>query len=202
MGRGDPHRLGAQSELAAIQHFTTQGGSMDRKATLRTFIALLAACMLVQTLRADDKSVDFDEDKDFSKYGSFDIRQQVINSKAPALNSSLVKDRIASAIRKELSDDGLFKDPTQPDLIVNYRLGAEVERDVDTFRVGRLGRRRTRVVVDKYTEGTLVIDILERESRDLVWRGIYNDKEGDFAKLARKLEEDVKKLFAEYPPKK
>lgn len=175
---------------------------MDMKATLRIFIAVLFVGALTQTLWADDKSVDFDEDKDFSKYESFDIRQQVINSKAPALNSSLVKDRIASAIRKELSADGLFASPTEPDLIVNYRLGAEVERDVDTFRVGRLGRRRTRVVVDKYTEGTLVIDILERESRDLVWRGIYNDKEGDFAKLARKLEEDVKKLFAEYPPKK
>ena len=174
---------------------------MDRRTTLWTTVVLLVS-LLAPSLWADDKSVDFDEDKDFTKYTSFDIRQQVINSKAPALNSSLVKDRIANAIRKELSDDGLFKDATQPDLIVNFRLGAEVERDVDTYRVGRLGRRRTRVVVDKYAEGTLVIDLIERSTRDLVWRGIYDDKEGDFAKLARKLEEDVKKLFEEYPPKK
>ena len=173
---------------------------MKRKIFLLTAVLLLL--LPGSSLRADDKSVDFDEDKDFSKYGSFDIRQQVINSKAPALNSSLVKDRIANAIRRELSNDGLFKDATQPDLIVNFRLGAEVERDVDTYRVGRIGRRRTRVVVDKYAEGTLVIDLRERQSGELVWRGIYDDKEGDFTKLARKLDDDVKKLFEEYPPKK
>src|SRR5437870_5531477 len=142
----------------------------------RVLLSALIILLLTAPLRADDKNVDFDEDKDFTKYESFDIRRQVINSKAPALNSDLVKERIANSIRRELTNDGLFKDATQPDLIVNYRLGAQQERDVDTFRTGRYGRRRTRVVVDKYTEGTLVIDILERSSGDLVWRGIYNDK--------------------------
>jgi len=167
----------------------------------RALLSTLIILLLTAPLRADDKSVDFDEDKDFTKYESFDVRRQAINSKAPALNSDLVKERIANSIRRELTNDGLFKDATQPDLIVNYRLGAQIERDVDTFRTGRFGRR-TRVVVDKYTEGTLVVDILERSSGDLVWRGIYNDKEGDFSKLARKLDDDVKKLFEEYPPKK
>ena len=170
------------------------------KAAFRRATFFLAMLLMIVPLRADDKSVDFDEDKDFTKYESFDVRRQVINSKAPALNSDLVKDRIANSIRRELTNDGLFKDATQPDLIVNYRLGAQQERDVDTFRTGRYGGR-TRVVVDKFAEGTLVIDIVERSSGDLVWRGIYNDKEGDFSKLAKKLDDDVRKLFEEYPPK-
>jgi hypothetical protein len=168
---------------------------------LLPFLLAWTSLLVISPLRADDKHIDYDEDRDFSKYESFDVRRQVINAKSPALNSSLVKDRIANAIRKELSDDGLFKDATQPDLIVNFRLGAQTEKDVETFRAGRR-LRRTRVVVDEHAEGTLVVDLVERSSGELVWRGIYEDREGDFGKLAKKLDEDVKKLFEDYPPKK
>jgi uncharacterized protein DUF4136 len=56
--------------------------------------------------------------------------------------------------------------------------------------------------VNRYTEGTLVIDLIARDGRTLVWRGVYTDDEKDAAKLAKKLSDDVKKLFEEYPPKK
>lgn len=166
-----------------------------------SLLLLLSCLLVVGPLRADDKHIDFDEETDFSKYESFDVRRQVITAKAPELNSSLVKDRIANAIRRELSNDGLFKDATQPELLVNFHLGAETEKEVETFRTGRR-LRRERVVVDTHAEGTLVVDLVERNSGELVWRGIYEDREGDFGKLAKKLDEDVKKLFADYPPKK
>jgi len=169
---------------------------------MKWWLRLFALAAMIVPLAADDKSVDFDPDTDFSKYKTFAIRAEVITARSPALNNSIVKERITSAIRKELVADGLQPDATEPDLVVNFRLGASADRDVETIRTGRLGRRRTRVVVDRDVEGTLVIDLLERESRDLVWRGIYTDEENDAARISRKLDDDVRKLFEDYPPKK
>jgi hypothetical protein len=73
--------------------------------------------------------------------------------------------------------------------------------EIERTRVGRFGRG-VRQTVTRFTEGTLVIDLLHREDRTLVWRGIYTDEESDAAKLSKKLTDDIKKLFQEYPPKK
>src|SRR5581483_7743108 len=169
-------------------------------------IALLCALMWMATsLPADEHSVDADTDVDFSRYHTYVIRQQVLNTKKPELNSPLTKEHIANAIREQLAKKGLEEGAQQPDLIVNFHFGAADQREVQSWPTGRWGRGR-RVEVSKFTEGTLVIDILDRVGRGrqpaLVWRGVYTDEEKDADKLAKKLPGDVKKLFEDYPPKK
>ena len=164
---------------------------------LRFAIIILSVSMLY----ADKHSVDADKDADYSQFHSFVIRQQVINSKKPELNSPLTKQHIADAIRDQLTAKGLAAGAPQPDLIVNFRFGAADKKEVQSWPVGRWGRGRA-YEVNRFTEGTLVIDLIERDGRTLVWRGIYTDDEKDAAKLAKKLADDVKKLFEEYPPKK
>ena len=152
-------------------------------------------------LYADKHSVDADKDADYSQFHSFAIRQRVINSKKPELNSPLTRDRITDAIRDQLTAKGLQAGAQQPDLVVNFRFGAADKKEVDSWPVGRWGRGRA-YEVNRFTEGTLVVDLIARDGRTLVWRGIYTDDEKDAAKLAKKLDGDVKKLFEEYPPKK
>ena len=164
-------------------------------------LALAILILSVIALRADDHNVDADPNVDFSKFRTFVIRQMNINSKKPELNSPLVRERIADAIRAQLRADGLEPDPQRPDLIVNFRFGAADRREIQSWPAGRFGRAR-RIETYRFTEGTLVIDLLDPAARELVWRGIYTDEEKDAAKLAKKLEDDVKKLFEEYPPKK
>ncbi len=45
--------------------------------------------------------------------------------------------------------------------------------------------------INTFSEGTLVVDVLRRPGRELVWRGIYRDDEGN-----------ASKLFEKYPVKK
>ena len=164
-------------------------------------LRLALAFLFVSVLMADQHSVDADENADFTQFHSFNIRQAAINSKKPELNSPIVKQRIGDAIREQLTAKGLQAGAQPPDLVVNFRFGAADKREVESWPVGRWGRGRA-YDVNRFTEGTLVIDIMDREGRNLVWRGIYTDDEKDATKLAKKLTEDVKKLFEEYPPKK
>ena len=165
------------------------------------WIRLAVVLFSVSALLADQHSVDSDPNADFSKYHTFAIRQGNINAKRPELNSPLVRQRLEDAIREQLTNRGLQADPQRPDLIVNFRLGAASKREVQSWPAGRWGRGR-RTETYRFTEGTLVIDLLERQGRELVWRGIYTDEEKDAAKLSQKLTDDVKKLFENYPPKK
>jgi hypothetical protein len=52
-----------------------------------------------------------------------------------------------------------------------------------------------------YTEGTLVIDLRDPNTRSLVWRGIAREDKGDPSKIEGKLDDMVKKAFDKYPPK-
>jgi hypothetical protein len=164
-------------------------------------LRLAVAILSVSALLADQHSVDADTSADFTKYHTFAIRQGTINSNKPELKSPLVRQKIEDSIREQLTAKGLHADPQSPDLIVNFRFGAADKREVESWPTGRWGRGR-RTEVNRFTEGTLVIDILERDGKSLLWRGIYTDEEKDAAKLSKKLPDDIKKLFEEYPPKK
>jgi hypothetical protein len=56
--------------------------------------------------------------------------------------------------------------------------------------------------LNTFSEGTLVVDVLRRAGRELVWRGIYRDDEGNASKISSNLPRDVEKLFEKYPLKK
>ncbi len=164
-------------------------------------VRLLIAVILVSPLIADQRTVDSDPHVDFSKFHSFAIRRGNITSKKPQLDSPLIKTHIEDGIRAQLRAKRLEESEQRPDLIVNYRLGSADRREVETWPAGRWGLGRRRVSY-RVTEGTLVIDLLERDSRDLVWRGVYTDEESNADKLSKKLGDDVKKLFEKYPPEK
>lgn len=166
-----------------------------RCMTLAMAIALLSA-----PLFADEKDIDFDQQSDFSKFQTFTIRQGQITAKSPELNSPLVRKKIEDSIRAQLIAKGLHE-ANRPDLVVNFRFGAANKRQVESFPAGRWGRGR-RLETFRFTEGTLVVNLMDTEGRELVWRGIYRDDESSAAKISNKLPDDIKKLFSDYPPKK
>jgi uncharacterized protein DUF4136 len=167
-------------------------------------VAALAALTLIFVslpLRADQKDTDFDPQTDFLKFKTFTLRQAQIDAKAPELNSPLVRKKIEDAIRAQLTAKGLTEVQNRPDLVVNFRFGSANRRQVESFPAGRWGRAR-RIETFRFTEGTLIVNLMETEGRELVWRGIYRDDESNPGKISNKLPDDVKKLFSDFPPKK
>ena len=162
---------------------------------------LLLGLLLASGAFAQKIQIESDSAVDFSRFKTFAIRDQLLNSKNPALNSELVKKQISADIQKALEAKGLtFVATGRSDLNVRYTLGAVRLTEVDTYPAGWRGWG-TRVVRVPYTEGTLVIDLRDPNTRSLIWRAIAREDKGDASKIEGKLDDMVKKSFDKYPPK-
>jgi len=162
---------------------------------------------------ADDHTVEFDKNGDFSKFKTFAVREGKISSGRHELNNPLVARKTADAIRVSLTSKGLTENSNQPDVIVEFKASGldytigpggrasviDVSRPPEDIR-GRRGRDGDAPV--QYSEGTLVIDVKRSQTSELVWRGVYNDREKNSARLGQKLADDARKLLSEYPARR
>ena len=150
---------------------------------------------------AQKVNVEFDETADFTKFKTFRIMAGNLNTKAPLLNNDQTKKKIENEIRLRLTAKKLTEITTgRPDVAVRYNLGATRGTDTNVIR-GRKGRV-VGATKSATAEGALTIDLLDGDSRDLLWRAVATEEERDPAKLQGKLDEMVKKAFDMYPPKK
>jgi hypothetical protein len=169
---------------------------------MRSAAALVLTMLLLPVPVPDDKSVDFDPQTDFSQFKSFTIGPGQLQSNKPELKGDIVRKKIQEALRGELTKRGLQEEPNQTsDLFVAFRLGSADKREVESWPAGRWGRR-TVYTANRFSEGTLVVDLLKKPGRELVWRGIYRDDETNASKISSNLQKDIQKLFDKYPSKK
>ena len=57
--------------------------------------------------------------------------------------------------------------------------------------------------ISTYTEGTLFIDLIDAEKKELIWQGIGSgglDTSGNVSKKEEKIKEFVNEIMAQYPP--
>ena len=160
----------------------------------------LAAC---QTVKVD---TDYDETVDFSSYQTFDWMPQPRDlSRHPQIND-IMDNRIKRAIEGELVADGYQKNRRgRPDIYVVYHTATQ--RQIDRTYIERwgYGRRRRRgrtgaVRVESYKEGTLIIDLVDAERRELVWRGTATGAVSDLRQTEKKLFGAVERIFEAFPP--
>jgi hypothetical protein len=164
--------------------------------------------LAVVALSADDHSVIFDDDLDFSDFATFSMGEAHIVSARPELNFPAVMRSLGETIRTALTKAGLKLVPDHADVIASYDV-----KGVD-YAIGPFGRpnalqpnpggRRGRggsLAVD-FTEVTLVIDLQRGTPPALVWRGVFHDTEKEARKLAEALPKDAASLLSEYPPRK
>ena len=150
---------------------------------------------------AQQINIESDETADFARFHTFAIRGSQLNSRNPALNSDLIRQKIDADIRKALEAKGLtFVATGRSDLNVRYTLGAMRKVEAEAYPAGWRGWG-TRVVRVPYTEGTLVIDLRDPGTRSLVWRAIAREEKSDASKVEAKLDDMVRKSFDKYPPK-
>lgn len=179
-----------------------QSGRSDRSLRRKfAFVTVLLFSLRGGQALAQKITVEFDQSVDFSKFKTYSIQKGELNSGNPALNSELVKKQIESDIDRSLAAKGLTKvGDDHADLHVVYSLGASRGTEVETYPAGWRGWG-TRAVRVPYNEGTLIINLRDRSSHSLAWRGIARQDESDATKIQGKLDDMVKKTLAKYPPK-
>ncbi len=150
---------------------------------------------------AQKVTTDFDETVDFSRFKTYGWKQGQVRKKNPMLDNSLLEKRLKNAVNAQLAAKGLTETAISPDLLVTYVVGAAEKKEIETWPAGRRGWRTRRAVV-RYTEGQIVIDLLNASSNELVWRAHCKDTVSDPTKFEKRIDKDIEKAFQQFPPKK
>jgi hypothetical protein len=170
---------------------------------LAVFAVLAVAC---SSVRVDS---DFDREGKFDSYRTWTwIPRSAMVVKDQKAYSELTDRRIRSAIAGQLGVKGLEKATGEVDLIVAYQVGVrEVMEIHDTGWGGgpgygyRRGYWRTGgIETRQWTEGTLIVDLIDAKARHLVWRGKAVGAVGDYEGQEQRINEAVAEMFKLYPP--
>jgi hypothetical protein len=149
-------------------------------------------------------STDYDHNANFANYKTYSW------GKLETANS-LWDQRVKDAVDSQLSAKGWTLVPSGGDVMVNAFGKTHPEKTLNTFYDGFGGGWRWRgfggfgtatTTVDTYNVGTLVVDIFDANTKNLVWRGSSSDTLSSNAdKNTKKLDSDVRKMFEHFPPK-
>lgn len=119
---------------------------------------------------------DYDQDADFDEFLTFYWSDEILQNKVeqPLFYNSLVKKRIKNAVESEMTGRGYELTENNPDLVINAHM--IVEEKTEYQSVPTAGYRyywQDNVRVSNTKEGTLVIDLIDRSRKQLVWQGSY-----------------------------
>jgi len=154
-----------------------------------------------------DINHDFDQAANFAGYRTF----QWMTPDHQA--NSLMGGRIEKAVMSQLEAKGIQNVSDNPDLLVTYHAGKEGKVEVNSYGYNYApgyGRGAYRggygggIDTYNYTQGTLIIDIIDAVKQELVWRGTATgvmDENPDPNKIDKKVNEVVAKILKAYPPK-
>ena len=171
---------------------------------LKYGILAVALCVTAFGCSSMTVQADHDSQHEFSADSSFALFERKGKEPRRPQMSPIVDQRITSTIAAELEVKGFESaSPSNADLLVTFYTA--VRQRVVVHHSGWYGWRRwgwhggTRSV-NSYPEGTLVIDIIDRRDRQLVWRGVG---EGAFTKMNpsdEQVAKKVAKILATFPP--
>ena len=171
-------------------------------------LVVAAALSLSGSAFAQDVKVDFDKAADFAALKTFTIKI------GTHWNNPLSEKRVLAEIQQGLVEKGwtVTTDDAKADAFVILHGATEKQKSLNTFYSGGYGGYGWRggwgggmstatTTVDEYLVGTLVVDIFNAKSKQLVYRGTATDELSDKPeKNAKKLAKASDKLFKDFPP--
>ncbi len=188
--------------------------------TQRLFMVLLLAMLNgCATLKVH---VDYDPSADFTGFKTYDwISGSQVASEDPRFDDNpLIETMIRRAVKAQLDTQGYVQESSdRPDFLVGYY--ATLDEWVDIERIDRFYGYTVReewpgygyeyytwtaapeTRVRKFREGTLIVDIINPETRSLMWRGVVQDEVHFSQKLEdkeEKLNDAVRRMLEQFPP--
>jgi hypothetical protein len=176
--------------------------------------ALIAAASLAVGCSSYDIKYDYDVDNDFSAYKTYSWIPMVINqggtsAQTAVRSNTLLDKRIRSAVDNAMASKGFTRVEENPDLLVVYHTGVQNKVDVTdwgyTYGGSYWGWAGRDIDVYSYTEGTLIVDLVEAGGKHLVWRGSATgvvEPGRSPEQVQARLDDVVTRIFANYPPTK
>lgn len=160
--------------------------------------AVLLAALLVAGCSTMKVSYDFNHEIDFRNYKSYKWLEKPKDPKV----SDIMDSRIRAAVEAEFDSKGIIKvENGRPDFLVTYETVMRDRVDVRHYSYGTWWGPGGYVDVDRYKEGTLMLDIVDPDLNQLVWRGWAVDVAPDPRYADQKVREAANRILKRFPPK-
>jgi hypothetical protein len=156
-------------------------------------------------LSAQQVKTDFDRSINFGQYKTYSWEQ--VKTK-----DALDVDRIKTAVNAALAAKGWTLADSGGDVSI---VAVEMTRDQQTLntfydgfgggwgwrRLGGGGLGEATTTTETYKVGTLVVDLFDTKTKQLIWRGASSDTLSDNSdKNIKNLDKGVEKMFKNFPP--
>lgn len=179
-------------------------------------IIVLAAALALTACSTMKSSSDYDPKVNFNQIKSYAWVDKRNDDTTYHLDG-LMDQRVRSAIESQLQLKGITKTRAeQADVLVNYFTKVDKKIDVDTFNTNFGynpyygpgwawgGNMHTQTTVREYEVGTLVVDLVDRSSGQLIWRGSVADTVRNKNTPEERIEvvnRAIAEVMTHYPPK-
>ena len=175
------------------------------KFVTRTLVSTAFFFIMLGAAFAQHVKTDFDHQANFSQYKTYSWQEI-----KPA--NSLWDARIKNAVDAQLAAKGWSKVESGGDVAIVAIKTTQTERSLQTFydgmgggwgwrRFGGGGFGEATTTEQDYKEGTLVVDMYDAKSKQLIWRGSAEDTLSSKAdKNEKNLDKGVAKMFKKFPP--
>lgn len=187
---------------------------MDSSQMIRSLLlfALFTACLPAEV------QTDFDPGIDFTRFKTYCFIKGLELEKNGLLKDPEVRERFKNLIAGVLDPRGLREVPRDEkyDLAVRYWVALRDKQSVTLepspdfgwagwggyppYWTGPWGWYYEEYVVRNYQEGTLIIDLIDPKTKELVWRTFVREDLTDRIKAYDKVKTELAKSFAKFPP--
>ena len=179
--------------------------------------ALTMAVALLAAVPAFAQKIYIDYDQSYSRgkvesFSWYETSGTSVKDISPLMHS-----RIVNAIEHHLSQAGLREAASEPDVYVTYHTSTTGNFTIETKTWGYFypvdwwfdyygsavvvtGERKSGTIVHEYKTGTLIVDVWDARTNEMVWRGTATDitVSPSPSKMQKRLEKALRKMVDEW----
>jgi hypothetical protein len=185
-----------------------------KECIMKTLTSIFISALILMFIGCSSVNVttDHDPEIDFSKYKTYLWYAGEMPADDRLSANPLVKKRVASSVEKVLESKGFTKGADgKADLVVIIQAGSKEKVQVTSYGHGGYGYGRYGrgwggyggTDVYYYDETTLIIDLIDTDLKELVWRGAgtgtvkeYSDQQ----EMQEAIDEVVANIMNDFPP--
>ena len=161
--------------------------------------------LFASAVSAQQVKTDYDRSANFGQYKTYSWQQ--VKTK-----DALDVDRIKSAVNAALAAKGWSQVESGGDVSIIAIETTQNQQSLNTFydgfgggwgwrRFGGGGFGEATTTTDTYKVGTLVVDLFDTKTKQLLWRGTSSDTlSNNSSKNIKNLDKGVEKMFKHFPP--
>src|SRR6202166_1759132 len=175
------------------------------KVQKNVFVLIGMMILFGGTLSAQQVKTDYDRSANFAQYKTYSWEQ--VKTK-----DALDVDRIKAAVKVTLAAKGWTQVESGGDVSIVAMEITRNQQTLNTFydgfgggwgwrRFGAGGFGEATTTTETYKVGTVVVDLFDAKTKQLIWRGAASDTlSNNSDKNIKNLDKGVEKMFKQFPP--